>query len=388
MKNQKILFISYEYPPLGGGGGIGLQTIVENIFKKNKNIQLHILTSKYKDIPFFEKNEKIKIYRVPILGRNDRHKATMISMFSWSITSLVWSLYLGVRHRYTHINTHFFAPSGPTGFIMSKIFKIPNIIYAHGKDVFDPTDTNSTPSGNGILSKLLKLSLLIQSKYADTILCNSTDTRSRILTLTNKRFSEKLIVLPLPFLAPTNTHFRKSPISGFKCVSIGRLVPRKGFNYLIESFKYLPENITLQIIGDGPHFKKYNSLISTLSLDKQVKLTGYVENNKKFQILNNSNLYVLSSIHEGLGICLQEAMFMELPIVSTNIGGQNDLVKENYNGFLCDPRDSKSLAKLILKIYKSKSIQQTFGKNSKKIIKKYSISKVIPKYEKLFVTHD
>ncbi|WP_269849835.1 glycosyltransferase [Methanosarcina horonobensis] len=61
---------------------------------------------------------------------------------------------------------------------------------------------------------------------------------------------------------------------------------------------------------------------------------GFVSETKKFQYLQNSDVYVLSSLHEGFGIVLQEAMQVGLPIISTDSGGQVDFIKEGKNGIL------------------------------------------------------
>ncbi len=98
-------------------------------------------------------------------------------------------------------------------------------------------------------------------------------------------------------------------------ISIGRIVKRKGFDYLIRSLKLLNENIVLLIIGDGAGINKLIQLVYRLNLHNRVKFLGDVSEELKFQYLANSDLYILSSLHEGFGIVLQEAMQVGLPIV-------------------------------------------------------------------------
>ena len=105
---------------------------------------------------------------------------------------------------------------------------------------------------------------------------------------------------------------------------------------------------------------------------------------KKFRYLSISDIYVLSSLHEGFGICLLEAMYCGLPIVSTNNGGQTDFLVEGENALMVPIEDSEAIADKILEMLKNKDLRGKMIENNIKDIRKYDIENVAMKYEKLF----
>ena len=120
-----------------------------------------------------------------------------------------------------------------------------------------------------------------------------------------------------------------------------------------------------------------------LNIKERVHLLGQVSEEKKFQYLSNSDVYLLSSIHEGFGIVLQEAMQVGLPIVATNNGGQVDLIKDGKNGFLVNVNDYESMANKISYLLRNKSIRESFKKENKKMVDKFKLENVARQYLEL-----
>ena len=162
----------------------------------------------------------------------------------------------------------------------------------------------------------------------------------------------------------------------FYLISIGRMVERKGFKYLIKAMKNLPEKIELNLIGDGPLLGSLKKLAKNEGVKNRVHFRGFVSEEKKFQYLDNSDLYVLSSIHEGFGIVLQEAMQVGLPIVATNYGGQTDILEEGKNALLVESKSPRLFANSIEKIFNDKKLVKKFENNNLKIINNFSIETI------------
>ncbi len=160
----KILIINYEHPHVGGGGGVCTQNVAHELAKKGHMV--HILTTVAKGLPAVSEEEGVTIFRVPVIGRKDLNVASNISMLTFPLTSIPKGLKLCFKYKYDIINTHFYAPSGPTGMIVSLLSRIPNVLYIHGADVYDPTRMHKTPAGKGFLSWLLRLNARIQNVFA------------------------------------------------------------------------------------------------------------------------------------------------------------------------------------------------------------------------------
>jgi glycosyltransferase involved in cell wall biosynthesis len=384
-KPLKILIINYEHPPLGGGGGVCTQTVSKALVAKGHTV--HILTSGTPELPRQIYEDGVTVFRVPVLGRKDLATASNISMLTFPITSIPKGISLCIRNKYDVINTHFYAPSGPTGMILSLLFRIPNVLYIHGADVYDPTRLNKTPAGKGILSFLLRLSAKLQSTFAKKIACQSTNTKENIETYIQPK--KEITIIPLPFSKPLHPVTSKKQLGldpkKYYLLSAGRLIKRKGYEYLIRALSELPANIHSLIMGEGPELESLMAQAKDSGLAERVHFLGYIERDEdKYKYYAAADLYVLSSLHEGMGIVVQEAMEFGLPVVATNHGGQVDLITNNLNGILVPPQDAHALAQAILTVYKSKRIAQSFGKKNIECIKNYYAPQIADAYLRLF----
>ncbi|HPR35960.1 MAG TPA: glycosyltransferase family 4 protein, partial [Spirochaetota bacterium] len=154
-KKLKILIINYEFPPLGGGGGVATYDLA---LEWKEAGQVDVLTSNFADLPSYENMDGINVYRTRIFFRKSRDAATFISMLSYVITGFFKGIKLARKNRYDVINTHFAVPSGPLGYIISRLFRIPNVLSLHGGDIYDPSKKLS-PHDSFIFSRVVKFIL-------------------------------------------------------------------------------------------------------------------------------------------------------------------------------------------------------------------------------------
>jgi len=376
---MKILMINYEFPPLGGGGGVASYHIAKELAKTH---EVDYLTTAFKGLPKFEVVDGINIYRVPVLGRKELSTATLLSMLSFFPSSLVKGFKLCKLNHYDVINAHFVIPSGPSGAILSRLFNVPVVMSVHGGDIYDPSKKWS-PHKHFFLRKIITWLL----DGSDKIIAQSNNTKNNA----NKYYhsNKKITVIPLGFVIP---EFKKTTRKELNLsdddiilISVGRLIKRKGYEYAIQAASKLHhKNLKYLIIGDGPEEENLKNLANRLGVEDKVEFLGFVSEEKKFRYLSISDIYVLSSLHEGFGICLLEAMYCGLPIVSTNNGGQTDFLVEGENALMVPIEDSEAIADKILEMLKNKDLRGKMIENNIKDIRKYDIENVAMKYEKLF----
>lgn len=111
--------------------------------------------------------------------------------------------------------------------------------------------------------------------------------------------------------------------------SIGRLAYPKNYEFLINSFvevKKIQPNAKLLIIGEGPEREKYESLINSYNLQGQVLLPGEIKEASRY--LKAFDLFVLSSIFEGMSLSLIEAVLAGVPAIASRVGGSEEIVGE------------------------------------------------------------
>ena len=170
-------------------------------------------------------------------------------------------------------------------------------------------------------------------------------------------------------------YFLKSPY----IISIGRLHSQKGFKFLLNAFSKIVNKIphNLIILGKGSLLDDLSTQVKELNLEERVLFTGFVKN--PYPILKGAQLFVLSSLYEGMPNVLLEAIALGVPVVSSDCpSGPKEILGKKYKELLYKPKDTVSLSKLILKQVKNpKKIPISFLRES------FSIEKVLKAHDEL-----
>ena len=124
---------------------------------------------------------------------------------------------------------------------------------------------------------------------------------------------------------------------GVNLISIGRLVPAKGYDLLIPVISKLIKegvNVHLYILGSGPEQKKLENIIATEGIYDNIHLLGF--QNNPYSIMKKMDLFVCSSRSEGYSLVIAEALTLGLPVISMNCSGPKELLDNNEYGKLCN----------------------------------------------------
>lgn len=169
-------------------------------------------------------------------------------------------------------------------------------------------------------------------------------------------------------------------------ISIGRLSKEKGFLDLIEVVSYVKEvypDIKLNLIGDGPEKEKIMKQIKQYSMEDNVILHGYKNTEEISNLLLESSIYVMTSFTESFGLVLLEAAQFRIPLISFKNSGANDIISNNWDGYLIENRNKKIMAKKIIELLKNKNRRIIMGNNAYKKCLKYDLKNIITEWKKL-----
>jgi len=151
--------------------------------------------------------------------------------------------------------------------------------------------------------------------------------------------------------------------------AMGRLCDEKGFDLLIRATDALIRNghrVSLRIAGEGSARPQMEALVNELGRNEDIQLLGHVADVKQFY--EALDVFVLSSLREGLPNVLLEAMSMEVPVVATRVAGVPSLVRDGRNGLLVDANSVGCLATGIQRLLHDRELCRRFSKAGRRTI--------------------
>jgi glycosyltransferase involved in cell wall biosynthesis len=169
--------------------------------------------------------------------------------------------------------------------------------------------------------------------------------------------------------------------------AVGRLIPRKGYNYLLHAvpdIKKAYPDVKLVFAGDGEEKENLKMLANELDVQESVVFLG---NRKDIpEVINSFDVFVLPSLSEGLGVVVLEAFAAGKPVVASKVEGIPEMVVSGENGFLVPPKDSGALAEKIIAILRDPEKASEMGKKGRCLVEeKFNINNKIREYESLYL---
>ncbi|MEA3552987.1 MAG: glycosyltransferase [Campylobacterota bacterium] len=345
----KILQFGKFYPPSMGGTQQVMFEISEGL--SVSGYKCDVLCSNTK--PVYEENDfnNYTVFRTASYGL----------ILSTSITPQLIYKFLNIYKNYDIIHVH---AADPIAFLALFLIrpKIKVVVHWHSDIIRQ--------------KKSLKFFLPLQNwvlNFADKVIVTSDNYAKHSLAL--KNFKNKINIVPIGISNQSlvsnidNVKRIKKKYNNKKIIfALGRLVSYKGFDYLIESSKYLNDEFVILIGGTGIEEKFLQNIISINNLEKKVELIGYISENEKNDYLEACFLFCLPSITkaEAFGVVIVEAMSFSKPIVSTNMieSGISWVNENNITGIQVSPKSSKELANAFNKISNDDNLYKLMSKNS------------------------
>jgi len=170
--------------------------------------------------------------------------------------------------------------------------------------------------------------------------------------------------------------------------TLGRMVELKGFNYLLEAVMLVNDkgiSLRLLMIGKGELLEELKVKAERLGIKDKVNFLGFVKN--PFAYLVRCDLFVLSSLYEGLPSTLIEAMALGLPVISTRCPtGPEEIIQNEKNGLLVPVADSRAIAEAIVRVLEDKELNTRLRIEGKKRAEDFSLNIMVSKFAEIFTS--
>jgi glycosyltransferase involved in cell wall biosynthesis len=168
-------------------------------------------------------------------------------------------------------------------------------------------------------------------------------------------------------------------------ITAGRLIECKDYPILLKAFTLVIGHMParLVILGDGPEKELLIRLANHMGLSERVAFLGFQKNPYKY--MKGSSVFVLSSLQEGFGNVIIEAMACGVPVVSTDCPvGPGEIITSGKNGLLVPVKDPKALASAIITVLTRPDMRSSFIKEGKKRALDFSVDKIVQQYQEVF----
>lgn len=320
---MKILVISHEYPPIGGGGATACKNLSAEFVKENHYVE--IITADLNGVYSKTCSDNLIIHKVKC-KRMHSANSSFLEMLTFLLSAYNKAKkVLRENPKFDVVLINFGIPSGPIGYLIKKKYHIPYVVRVGGGDI--PGTQKRFAFVYKFISPLLKM-IWLKASYVVT---NSNGLMDR-----GTRFYSKAkhnVIYNGINIEDFPTKKERNDNEDFCIVTTARIVERKGIQHVITSLKPLVEKygskIQYTIIGDGPYRSQIEALSEKYNVLDNVSITGMVSRGEVMEKLQHADVFVLTSHWEGMPNVVLEAMAMHLPIVMSNCEGSDELIRNN-----------------------------------------------------------
>lgn len=347
--------LSYEFPPLGGGGAKVVYGLSSELVKLGHRVDL--VTMGFQKLYKYEQINGVNVHRIRCI-RTKESVCSTPEMASYVLFALPAVLRLMRREHYNIIHTHFILPDGLVSYIIKKLTGLPYIITAHGSDV-----PGYNPNRFRLGHKMLSVPWRKVIRGAGEIVCPSKSLRSLVLKHSP---GTKVAVIP------NGIDINKFQINGSKkkrILLVSRMFERKGIQYFLRALEGLDLQHDVNIVGDGPYLRTLQQI--SADLKSKVKFCGWLENTSQElkELFETSSIFVFTSESENFPVVLLEAMAAGMAIITSKDTGCAEVVGDT--ALLVESRNPIAIREALDKLINNPNFSRELGRAARSRLEKH-----------------
>lgn len=373
---MKILVLSYEYPPIGGGGGVICKNISENLAKlgsivtvittnfpatnnqqpatnnqqpatsnqqpATSNLQQSIINDSQSS------NINLNIIRLNARRKN-AHESNPLEMLSWISTTKKFISNNAGFMDFDICMAHFVLPGGEVARWLKKKYGLPYVLISHGHEI---------PWIHPRQMFLFHLSVYFWiknvCKHSSANFIQTRMMKSNIDRFLGRKYHKKNIIIPNAVDTRSfYPDYSKRP-DKLRIIFVGRLVIQKDpmtFLRAIKMFSDHTHDFEVHILGNGNLRKKMEGYVLKNGMEDNIKFLGKIDPERMLIEYQSAHLMVAPSLNEGMSISSMEALTAGVYLIATRASGFEDMISENINGDFTPFRNPKELEERIRRFY-------------------------------------
>lgn len=353
---MKILIVSHEYPPIGGGGANACFFLSREFSRMGNEVT--VVTAQYEDLPKTEITaDNVWIHRVKC-KRTNKEKSNFYEMFTFLSNAWKFADKLCAENQFDKCLVFFGIPNGPIALHLKYKYNLPYIVRFGGGDI--PGAQKRFKYIYMVLSPIIRRIW----KEADALIANSEGLKKRALCFEDK-YKVSIIEngVDNKFFAPE----KRAQNEEIQILFVSRLIEGKGLQFIIPHLNEIQEkvysncqrHIKLIIVGDGPYRNELERLMQTTGTQKLVSFEGRKDKQQVKRYYQKSDVFILPSLSEGMPNVVLEAMASGLPVLMTPCEGSKELITNN--GIISSLDD---FPVNIVKVCSDEKLRQYMGQNA------------------------
>jgi glycosyltransferase involved in cell wall biosynthesis len=349
MQPKRILIFSLAYYPIEGGAEIAVKEITNRL----QGFEFDMVTMLFDESPLEEKVGNVNVHRI---------KSTKST---FPVDALIYARKLHMERRYDAIWAIMAARAGAAALFFKHSFpEIPYILTLQEGDPVWYMKLRSLYYINPFFRKIFSRADKAQAisnylaDYAQAmgykgeveVIPNGVD-----IGIFQKEYGNKESLRQELGFSSSDTLL----------ITTSRLVTKNRTGDIIESLKFLPEEVKLVIIGSGKLEERLKEVAEDTGVAGRVRFLGHMPYEEIPQYLQASDIFVRPSISEGFGNSFVEAMAAGLPVIGTAVGGIVDFLKDGETGLVCEVKNPESIAEQVKRLMDDKELREKIVTNGR-----------------------
>lgn len=352
---KSLLFINYEYPPIGAGAANATYNIATAMAKRGNRVC--VVTSAFGDKSGQTEEDGVTVFRLPAFRRH-AGRSSLFQMLMYVIAVALRLPSIIKRHRPGAAIIFFAFPCGPIGLLLKYRWRIPYLLMLRGGDVpgFEPSLDR--------IHRLLRPVRRAVYHGSSAITANSNGLRDLAL----QSDTDAMVgVIPngvdTDFFQPAGNRTGTSQRS-FTFLFAGRICIQKNLDVLIDAFSQCRsdgKDLRLTIIGEGPELVRLRQLAKSRMLESAIEWVGWCIKEELRSHYHSADCFVNPSTKEGMSNAVLEAMACGLPVVAGDCPGNREIIRHGVDGLLFDPENSALLADAMQTLAEDRGFGERLG---------------------------